>query len=234
MDNNFKYTTVIIPAAGKGKRMGTQMNKQYLELGGKPIIVHTIEKFDQSPRIHEIIIVTSKEEMEYFKKEIVSKYHFNKPLKVVAGGKERQESVYNGLKNISPEAEIILIHDGARPFVSLEEIEKSVEGAREYGSCVIGVRVKDTIKICNEEGYIESTPRREGLWAVQTPQSFQTSIILEAHKKAEEDHFLGTDDATLVERLGYPIKILEGGYQNIKITTPDDLTIGEVILSKRS
>jgi len=230
MDN--KYTTVIIPAAGKGKRMGAQISKQYLEIGDKPIIVHTIEKFDQSLLIHEIRVVTSKEEMGYFKEEILSKYHFNTPIKIVAGGNERQESVYNGLKNISPKAEIILIHDGARPFISKEEIEKSIEGAKVYGACVLGVRVKDTIKICNEEGYVESTPRRESLWAVQTPQSFQKSIIMEAHRKAAEEHFLGTDDATLAERLGYPIKIIEGSYQNIKITTPDDLTIGEAILRK--
>ncbi|NLM13672.1 MAG: 2-C-methyl-D-erythritol 4-phosphate cytidylyltransferase [Epulopiscium sp.] len=234
MEKNSKYTSVIIPAAGRGKRMGSQISKQYLDIGGKPILVHTIEKFDQSPLIHEIIVVTSKEEMEYFKNEIQLKYIFNKALKIVPGGKERQESVYNGLKKISSETEIVLIHDGARPFVSLEEIGKSVEGARRYGACVIGVKVKDTIKICNEEGYIVSTPKREELWAVQTPQSFQTSIILEAHKKAEEDNFLGTDDATLVERLGYSIKILEGNYQNIKITTPEDLTIGEAILRKRA
>jgi 2-C-methyl-D-erythritol 4-phosphate cytidylyltransferase len=224
------YNSVIIPAAGRGKRMGSKVSKQYLEIGDKPIIVHTIEKFVQSEDINEIIVVTAQEELDFFKNQIISKYNLNKNLKIVAGGKERQESVYNGLKSISHKTDIVLIHDGARPFVSIDEIEKSIQGARRYGACVIGVKVKDTIKVCNDEGYIESTPKRERLWAVQTPQSFQTSIIMNAHKKAEEENFLGTDDASLVERIGYRIKMIEGKYQNIKITTADDLTIGEAIL----
>ncbi|NLK21856.1 MAG: 2-C-methyl-D-erythritol 4-phosphate cytidylyltransferase [Epulopiscium sp.] len=230
MGKDREYTSVIIPAAGQGKRMGTKISKQYLMIGNKPIIVHTIDRFDQSKLIDEIIVVISKEDLDYFKDVILLQYDFNKKIKLVVGGRERQESVYNGLKNISNETDIILIHDGARPFVSEEEIKKSIEGARKYGACAIGVKVKDTIKVSDEDGYIEATPKRNKLWAIQTPQGFKKDIITKAHNKAKEDTFLGTDDGILVERLGNKVKIIEGKYENIKITTASDLIIGESIL----
>ncbi|WP_058486316.1 2-C-methyl-D-erythritol 4-phosphate cytidylyltransferase [Defluviitalea phaphyphila] len=234
MNKDFlEYITVIIPAAGQGKRMGKGVNKQYLKINNKPIIVHTIEKFINSGLINDIIVVISKEEIEYFKKEIIQKYNLSKNLNIVEGGKERQESVYNGLKNISSKTDIVLIHDGARPFVSIEEIKKSIEGAKQYGSCVIAVKVKDTIKVSDEDGYIKNTPNRENLWSVQTPQAFKKHIIIKAYNKAEQDNFLGTDDAMLVERIGQKVKIIEGKYDNIKITTPHDLYIGEIIIKSR-
>lgn len=224
------YNSVIIPAAGQGKRMGTSIKKQYLKIGNKPIIAHTLEKFIQSKWIHEIIVVIAEEDRGYMNNEILNKYNFNKQIKLVIGGKERQESVYNGLINISNKTEVVLIHDGARPFISEEEIQKVIEGVWTYGACIVGVRVKDTIKMIDKEGYIMDTPDRSKLWSIQTPQGFKKEIILKAHKKAKEDKYLGTDDGVLVERLGYRVKIIEGKYENIKITTTDDLLIGETIV----
>lgn len=223
--------SVIIPAAGQGKRMGSDIKKQYLKIGDKAIVLHTIEKFIKLKSINEIIVVIAKEDIEYFNNEILSTCDPNK-IKTTIGGKERQESVYNGLKAMSDNAEIVLIHDGARPFIYEEDINKMIEASSIYGACVMGVKVKDTIKIVDEEGYIVSTPERSKLWSIQTPQGFKRDIIIEAHKKAKEDNYIGTDDGVLVERLGHRVRIIEGSYENIKITTAEDLLFGETITRK--
>ena len=222
--------SVLIVAAGSGKRMGADIPKQFLLLCGRPILSHTIQAFESSPDIDEIIIVTNADNVDYVKNEIAAP--FKKVKNVVRGGSERQYSVYNGLREISKSCEIVLIHDGVRPFVTVKDINNIIEHTKIYGCCVLAVPVKDTIKVCNKDGFIESTPDRAFLWQAQTPQAFKYDIILKAHNLAENYGFLGTDDSMLTERLGYKTKVVEGSYENIKITTPEDMEIGEKILTK--
>lgn len=223
--------SVIICAAGAGKRMNSVIAKQYLELQGKSILAHTIDAFEKSSDIDEIVIVTGKDDIDFVKEKIIKKYGYKKINAVAAGGKERQNSVYNGLAALSKDTDIVLIHDGVRPFVSQEDIHKIVEETKIYKACVTGVRVKDTIKLCDDKGNIVSTPDRACLWAAQTPQAFEYKLINEAYKKAFDDNILGTDDSMLAERIGVKVKMIEGSYYNIKITTPEDLFMGENILS---
>lgn len=222
--------SVIICAAGVGKRMNSVIAKQYIELQGKSILAHTVDAFEKSDDINEIVIVTGSEDTDFVKKDIVEKYGCKKVKNVVAGGKERQNSVYNGLKAVSADTDIVIVHDGVRPFISNEDIKKIIEETKIYKACVSGVRVKDTIKICDNDGNITSTPDRAALWAAHTPQVFEFELLKKAYEKAFEDNILGTDDSMLVERLGVKVKMVEGSYNNIKITTPEDLYIGENIL----
>jgi len=211
--------------------MGGDISKQFMKIKDKPILAYTIESFDQCDLIDEIVIVTQKECIEYCKVEIIEPYGFRKDIKIIAGGSERQYSVYNGLKAIAYKTDIVLIHDGVRPFIESSYIQKVVFSAYKNSACVLGVPVKDTIKICSKDGFIESTPNREVVYAIQTPQAFKYSVIVCAHEKALKDQFLGTDDAVLVERLGYKVKVEQGSYKNIKITTSEDLIVGENILN---
>ena len=221
------YCSVVIVAAGKGSRMGAEMNKQYLKLNEKEVLAHTVEKFEKCRAINEIIIVTGKDEIEYCKHNIWEKYGFTKIKTIVAGGKERQDSVYNGLLAASHETQIILIHDGARPLIDGEQIEESIKVAREMGACVLGVPIKDTIKMCDHHQFVTGTPARDSLWSVQTPQAFKYDLIMRAYKEGLANHLVVTDDSMMVEALGYPVKIIEGRYDNIKITTPEDLIIAK-------
>ena len=214
---------VVIVAAGTGSRMNIGINKQFIKLEGKEIIAYTIEKFYNNSNIEDIVVVVKEDESEFFKKEILDKYNF-KNVKIAYGGKERQDSVYNGLKLLDEKCDVVLIHDGARPFVSDKIIDKSIEEAKEHKAIVVGVPVKDTIKV------IVDTPNRSVLWAVQTPQTFDYNILIDAYKDAFKNKFYGTDDAMLVERIGYKVKMLEGSYNNIKITTQEDLNVGSQIL----
>ena len=175
------------------------------------------------------VVVVKEDESEFFKKEILDKYNF-KNVKIAYGGKERQDSVYNGLKLLDEKCDVVLIHDGARPFVSDKIIDKSIEEAKEHKAIVVGVPVKDTIKVIDNDKNIVDTPNRSVLWAVQTPQTFDYNILIDAYKDAFKNKFYGTDDAMLVERIGYKVKMLEGSYNNIKITTQEDLNIGSQIL----
>lgn len=227
-----KYISVIIAAAGMSNRMGSKMNKQFLAVGGKPILAHTIEKFESSRLIDEIIIVSKEEEIEYCRKEIVRKYKFNKVTNIIRGGQERQDSVYNGILALNEKADIVLIHDGARPFVKKENIEDGIKATIEHGACVIGVPVKDTIKVVEKEN-INHTPPRVNLWAAQTPQCFYKELIIKAYEKARGDGYLGTDDSSLVERLGHDVKMVMGSYENIKITTPEDLVLAESLFKEK-
>lgn len=229
-----KKNYAIIVAAGKGKRMGLDINKIYLKLGDKPVIVHTLESFCQASEIDEIVIVLSSEEKDYFRKEVLEGYSFSKPISIVEGGKERQMSVYNGLMTLPKDAAIVAIHDGARPFVTCNMVDRSVAAARKYGAAVVAAPVKDTIKEANENLYVSSTLNRDKLWAVQTPQTFSYELIVRAHEEAKRQGIVATDDSTLVERLGEPVKILSGNYDNIKITTWEDMLLAEQILSNRN
>ena len=222
--------SAVIVAAGSGKRMGTATPKQFLQLNGREILSYTIETFDSSSDIDEIVIVTSPENTKHVKELSAA---FGKVKAVVNGGSERQYSVFNGLSALSPDCETVLIHDGVRPFVTHESISRIISETKKHGCCVLGMPVKDTIKLCTSEGYVETTPDRSLLWQAQTPQAFRYDIIMDAHKKAAEDKFLGTDDSMLTERLGHKTLMVEGSYENIKITTPEDLDIGLKILEKR-
>ena len=221
--------SLVIVSAGKGSRMKSDLNKQFLKIGNKEVIAHTIDKFYNNENIDEIIIVIREDEKEFFQENIINKYGY-KNIKIAFGGKERQDSVYNGLKEVDEKSKIVLIHDGARPFLTNEIIKKSIECAKEYNCAIVGVPVKDTIKIVNEKNDVCDTPNRSTLWSIQTTQVFNYSLIMKAHKKAKDDEYYGTDDSMLMEYLGYNVKVVEGSYNNIKITTPEDLKIAEEIL----
>ena len=227
---NNKKCIAVITAAGSGKRMGLSRKKQFIALEGKPVIAYTLEKFQNTDEIDDIVLVVSKDDMDFCRTEIVEKYGFSKVKNIISGGAERQESVCKGVMTAAELGEIILIHDGVRPFVKKEEIVKTAKTADEKGAAILAVRVKDSLR--SFTGSESKFVPRENMWLVQTPQGFQRDIIVNAHKKAEEDGFLGTDDAVLAERLGWNIFLVEGSYDNIKITTPEDLVFSEAILKK--
>lgn len=181
-------------------------------------------------KIKSIVLVTGADDLDYTREEIIKRYKFKK-IRLVEGGKERQDSVYNGLRELSPQTDIVVIHDGVRPFVPVNIIEKSITAAAKYKAVGVAVPVKDTIKVVDKNHTIKNTPDRKTLWAMQTPQSFTYDIIMRAYEKAMRDGFYGTDDTVLVERLGLPVKIIEGAYENIKITTPEDIVFAETFIS---
>lgn len=214
----------MIVAAGKGSRMKTDCPKQFILMQERPILYYTISAFEQSD-IDEIVIVTSKEYMEYVKEEIVEKYKFKKVSMVVEGGAERYESVYCGLKSLRG-TDYVLVHDGARPFVTPEQIKGIMEAVCEYKAVIMGVKAKDTVKIINEDGFVESTPERSNVWNIQTPQAFEYNLLKTAYDKIIACECNVTDDAMVVEfATNHPIKVIEGSYRNIKITTPEDLDV---------
>ncbi|MDD6195182.1 MAG: 2-C-methyl-D-erythritol 4-phosphate cytidylyltransferase [Lachnospiraceae bacterium] len=220
----------IVLAAGSGKRMGSEVPKQYLPLGGKPVMVYSLEAFDKSA-VEGIVLVVAPGEVEYCRREIVEKYHIHKVIAIVEGGAERYDSVYQGL--LATECDYVLIHDCARAFLTQDVIARAIESVIAYKACVVGVPVKDTIKIADRDGYVVDTPKRSLVWSVQTPQCFAYDIVLEAYNKLQSADKTGvTDDAMVVERmLHVPVKLIEGNYDNIKVTTPEDLVLGEQILS---
>ncbi|ADO83615.1 2-C-methyl-D-erythritol 4-phosphate cytidylyltransferase [Ilyobacter polytropus DSM 2926] len=218
-----KYT-FIVAAAGSGKRMGLGYPKQFLEYQGKPIFIKTLEKIDQNPRVTDIIVVTNKEYTEKVEK-LCEKYRIKKIKCVVQGGKERQDSIQNALEKTG-NSEIIAVQDGVRPFIENRFIEDSyriLEKNCDVDGVVIGVPVKDTIKLVDKDGFITSTPDRSLLMAAQTPQVFRGEILKKAYSDASKSNYLGTDDSSLVERINGKVIVLEGSYNNIKITTQEDL-----------
>ena len=223
--------TAVIVAAGKGKRMGTEISKQFLPLGGKEILAHTVQKFEKAKNIRHNILVTGADSLQDVQ-EMAQEYGWEKIVSIVAGGKERHDSVWNGLQQVAADTEIILIHDGVRPFVTEDILNISIETALEMGGCVAGVPAKDTIKVCDGENIAIATPDRNVLWQIQTPQTFRKARIVKAYEQAIEDGFVGTDDASFAEHCGYPVKVIMGSYRNIKITTKEDLIIGEAFLKE--
>ena len=235
------FCTAIVLAAGSGKRMGTKIAKQYLEIDGKPLLYYTLLAFERSPRIDKIILtVGSEEQISYCQETILRPYGFQKVASVITGGKERYDSVYQGLSAIGAEGEndIVLIHDGARPFVTAEMISASIACARECGACTVGVPAKDTIKIVDTDHYGVETPERKFVYQIQTPQTFQVPLLRRAYETMYEAKRNGdthniTDDTMLVEQYaGVRCKVVEGAYENIKITTPEDLAIAEIFVEK--
>lgn len=250
------YTAVVL-AAGQGKRMGSSVHKQYLLLHEKSVLYYSLKAFEDSA-VEEIVLVVGKDEIDYCKKEIVEKYGFKKVKHIVEGGAERYHSVFCGLRAIE-QTDYVLIHDGARPFVNEQMIERSMEAVKKYHACVVGMPVKDTIKIADEQGFAKETPNREYVWMIQTPQTFsyslvrqayQTLIEIEQEKEGKEDKDLLnpdkiarlkqnrkqiriTDDAMVIELLSdVSVRLVEGSYENIKITTPEDLKTAEIFCEK--
>lgn len=225
-----KRCTAVVLAAGRGTRMGTSVQKQYLELCGKPVLFYSLRAFQDSPLIDEIVLVTGAEEITFCRDEIVEKYGFDKVKAVVQGGKERYHSVYRGLREVTDG--IVFIHDGARPFVNEEMIQRAYSTVLVERACVVGMPVKDTIKIVDENQFARTTPNRAFVWMVQTPQVFEVSLVREAYEKLmESGETAVTDDAMVVEKMtGHPVRLVEGSYRNIKITTPEDLDIARIFL----
>ncbi|MCF6411880.1 2-C-methyl-D-erythritol 4-phosphate cytidylyltransferase [Pseudalkalibacillus salsuginis] len=221
---------VVIPAAGQGKRMDAGKNKQLITLQGIPLIVHTLRIFQEDDWCSGIILVGNKRELNELE-QIVSEYNLDKVQRIVAGGLERQHSVYEGLKAIDAES-LVLIHDGARPFVSIDSIHNLVTRTIDSGAAVLAVPIKDTVKRI-ERGTVIETVDRSSLWAIQTPQAFHLSLIRDAHEAAGNKGHLGTDDASLVEHFGSSVSIVEGDYLNIKLTTKEDLLFANAIIRER-
>jgi 2-C-methyl-D-erythritol 4-phosphate cytidylyltransferase len=215
-------TIALITAAGKGQRMQSEIPKQYLCLGEKPILVHTLKVFEECPAVDGIYLIIPQDQMAMVQRDIVEKYHFKKILKLVRGGKIRQMSVWNGLQAIRSGCSIVVVHDGVRPFITCRLIEKSIEEAQKSGAAVVGVTAKDTVKRIGKGEKVQTLPREE-IWLAQTPQSFRFSLLMKAYQKAQQENIIGTDDASLVENLEHPITLIKGDYTNIKITTPEDL-----------
>lgn len=221
----------IVLAGGKGKRMESDIPKQYIELNGKPILYYALNEFENCEIIDEIILVTGKDDITYCKENIVDKYSFNKVTNIIEGGKERYHSVYNGLLAID-DCDYVFIHDGARPLIQNSTIMKAYECVKEFKACVVAVQTKDTIKIADEEGFISVTPNREKLWNIQTPQVFELGIIKKAYDMLHESDCNNiTDDAMVVENmLNFKVKLVQGNYENIKVTTPSDLVMASAFL----
>ena len=221
--------TAIFPAAGQSRRMKSSKNKNFLELAGQPILIHTLLKFSQSEQIDNLIIAAAVDEVTIIE-DMLSKIEGLKPFQVVIGGSERQYSIANALKVVPDNCDVVLVHDAARPLISIKIIDEVIEIAKIYGGAVAAVPEKNTIKVIDSENFVVDTPPRAQLVSIQTPQGFRREIIMKAYEQAERDGFLGTDDSSLVERLGYKVKIVQSDYKNIKITTPEDILIAEALL----
>jgi 2-C-methyl-D-erythritol 4-phosphate cytidylyltransferase/2-C-methyl-D-erythritol 2,4-cyclodiphosphate synthase len=221
----------VVPAAGKGSRMGLEgPGKQFVYLNGRPVLAHTLMALESLAEIDGIILVTRQDQVS-LGWQVVNDYAIGKVQAVVPGGATRQESVSAGLGHVPTDTEIVVVHDGARPLIDTQLIDAAITGAREYGAVGVAVPVKDTIKVRDEMGLVISTPPRGSLWAIQTPQAFRYEILLAAHTKAKASGYVGTDDCELVEELGKPVRLIQGSYRNIKLTTPEDLAIAETLLS---
>jgi 2-C-methyl-D-erythritol 4-phosphate cytidylyltransferase len=230
-------TTAIVLAAGQGKRMNSKVPKQYLLINNKPVLYYSLKAFEDS-LIDDIVLVTGKDDEQYCQKEIIEKYGFNKIRTIAEGGKERYHSVYNGIKAITWECSYVFIHDGARPFVDNDIIGRAYDEVKKSRACIVGMPVKDTIKISDANGYVADTPLRSLVWQIQTPQTFERKLITAAYDKLilNEERLISegvaiTDDAMVVEYFEkVPVKLVQGTYENIKITTPEDLKIAETFL----
>jgi 2-C-methyl-D-erythritol 4-phosphate cytidylyltransferase len=230
---NNKKICAILAAAGQGKRLGKQTPKPFIMLCNHPMIYYSLKVLSESNLIDYILVVVAKDNIAYCQREIVEKYKFKKVAKVVEGGRHRQDSVYNGLKEVLPDTDLVLIHDSARPFITHQLIEDTIADAKDIGAAIVGVPPIDTVKSINDGQWIEETWDRDSLVMIQTPQVFKYALLKDAYEKAYQDNFLATDDALLVRRLGGKVKLVKGDYENIKITVPHDLLVAEAILKLR-
>lgn len=222
----------VICAAGQGKRMQMKENKQFLLLNDKPLLIHTLEKWEQADAVDVLTVVVADGEIERVQ-ALIDTYDLRKVKRIVVGGQERQDTVYNGLVALrQDQPDIVLIHDGARPFITTAQIESCISNVKEHGAAVLGVPVQDTIKTVSDELIATHTLDRSTLWAVQTPQGFTYSLIVKAHEQARHEGYIATDDAALVERMGLPVYIVQGNRHNIKLTAPADIELAKFMLKK--
>lgn len=221
--------TAVVPAAGRGRRLGEKKDKVFISLGNKPILFYTLKALENSKLINEIILVVGSRHLDYTKNVFLPKFQFTKVSKVISGGRTRAISVSKGLSLLSQDTDLVLIHDGARPFIDKYIIEKTIMEARRSGAAISGVPVKSTVKRVRGKK-VEETVERRGLWEIQTPQVFKKDILLRCYRKFGENKFSPTDDAQVLERCGYKVKVVEGKSSNIKITTPEDLMLAKAIL----
>ncbi len=222
-------TVAIIPAAGSSKRMQNNVSKQYLLLDGVPVLARTLKIFQRSPGIDEIFLVVPGTDIDYAHEHIVERYAISKVSNILAGGKERQDSVRNGIDALGGDHDIVVIHDGVRPFISEELVHEAIQEASRARAVTVGVPVKDTVKSVDRHGIVVSTLDRNHLWLTQTPQAFERDVIKKAYEAAYRDNYYGTDDASLVERIGIKVMMIRGSYDNIKITTKDDIMLAEIL-----
>ena len=219
----------IIPAAGRGKRIGASVPKQFLEIQGRPLLHHTLTVFASCKLIDYVVLVMPRADVDEMGEDWLNKYEIVR--KVVVGGEQRQDSVYNGFSSLEEGTDIVVVHDGVRPFTTSQMIIATVEAAQHHGAAITAIPVSDTVKQA-ADGFVKQTVSREGLWRVQTPQAFQCGLLEQAFKKAKKDSYYGTDEGSLVEYLGERVKIVPGSELNIKITRKEDLVLGESLLSR--
>ena len=228
------FISVIIVAGGSGKRMGTKIPKQFLSLNGFPLLLHTLARFDEISEIDELILILPQKDLSWFENYLKkNSIKFKTRLKFVSGGKERQHSVKNGLDLLDLQSSVVLIHDGVRPFIKKDEILGLINDLNTFDAVIPGISIFETIKKCSLDKVVEKTISRDNLFLAQTPQVFKTRILKEAHKKAEKDENFATDDALILEQMGYRVKLRPGSRMNIKITTPDDFEFAEILSEKK-
>jgi 2-C-methyl-D-erythritol 4-phosphate cytidylyltransferase len=225
---------VVVPGAGSGERLAAPENKPFLLLGEKPLLIHAIQRFQESPEIDEIVLLVQRKDITRAE-TLVAEYRLGKVVAVLEGGDRRQDSVYRGLKRLQGRGiAYVLVHDAVRPFVDAPRVHEVIRIAKEHGAAVLAVQPKDTTKLSDGTPFVQKTLDRTRLWAVQTPQCFSMDLLMKAYDSAIKDKFVATDDSSLVERLGVNVRIVEGSYDNIKITTPEDLELAEMILRRQS
>jgi len=221
--------SAIIVSAGKGVRMNDTFRKQYMDLSGLPVVAHSIITFEKCSSIEEICMVVPEEDINYCQKEILSLFELKKAVNLVPGGLQRQDSVYNGLQAIDKNTDTVVIHDGVRPFIQADDLMACIQGSKDFGACILGVPASDTLKRVDKSEIIKGTLTRDRIWLAQTPQAFRYDLILKAHEAAQRDGYIGTDDASLLERLGMDVKIITGSRFNIKITLKEDLAVARAL-----
>jgi 2-C-methyl-D-erythritol 4-phosphate cytidylyltransferase len=222
----------IIPAAGAGRRMGSAVEKQFLPLRGIPILAHTLRVFEQSPEVGGIVLVVAPQQRQALESEVLVPHPCEKLLRVIDGGPERQDSVANGIRAIPLDSELVVVHDGVRPLVSVDLLEEVLEAAHHHGAAIAAIPAGDTVKQAENQKVV-ATLKRETIWLAQTPQAFHANLLRRAYEKAAQDRVIVTDDAALVERIGAAVHLVRGSPENIKVTTPSDLVVAEAILTQR-
>ncbi len=226
--------TVLVPAAGSGTRMGKGVKKQFLLLAGRPVLAHTLQFFEQIKEVSEIIPIVPQDELEHCLEDCVDGQNLKKVKRVVPGGHQRQDSVFNGLKSVEPGTDVVMVHDGVRPFLTPELVDELLKALDVCDGAILAVPAKDTLKEVTKDGVVKKTLDRKSCYQVQTPQAFRYHVLKNAFEKAYADGFYGTDEASLVERCGGKVKVVTGSYSNIKITTPEDMVMAEALLKKMS
>ncbi|MYC26548.1 MAG: 2-C-methyl-D-erythritol 4-phosphate cytidylyltransferase [Nitrospira sp. SB0662_bin_26] len=229
-----EWVAAVVPAGGYGTRMESETPKQFLQLGGVPLLIHALRVLESSRTISEIVLVVPRDAVTYCQKELLPQFAFSKISAVTAGGARRQDSVWNGLQTVDERTKIVVVHDAVRPFVTGAMVEEVVGGGKTHGAAIVAIPLHDTVKQVAPDGMIETTLDRQRLWSAQTPQAFDVELLREAHRSSQKAGVEATDDAFLVERIGRRVSIVNGSPDNIKITRPEDLVMGEAILRLRT